>query len=141
MAALGCNPLVAVCERGESNLKLQLPPARRGQLVPWSVSQARVLFFWYSPIRQLSGKQIDDHQPIDPPAGLKVLGQEPIAPCLQDRRDDQRIVEAGSAGWFRETPSSAVRFLAVEREPFRHRPCTGAHPLDDALTSTAPSPA
>lgn len=47
-----------------------------------------------SPTRHLSGKRIDDRQPIDPPAGLKVLCQEPIAPCLWGQRNDQRIANA-----------------------------------------------
>ena len=60
-------------------------PSHRG------VSRSRATL---SPTRQLSGKRIDDRQPVDPPAGLKVLRQEPIAPCLWGRRNDQRIVNA-----------------------------------------------
>ena len=63
-------------------------PSRRGT----SRSRATPL-----PTPQLSGKRIDDRQPIDPSAGLKVVCQEPIAPCLQGRRDDQRIVGTETA--------------------------------------------
>ncbi len=85
-----------------------------------------------SPTGQLSGKRVDDRQPIDPPAGLKVLSQWQVAPNPRGRREHQRIVEIRSTGWCRETPSPGVRFLAVESGHFRHRPCAGAHSLDGA---------